>query len=98
MPLPLARAVASSRRKSGSDAPDSAAPDRRPSPAPVVLPAQSSPSAPRQSSVSFSASFPAPSVATERREIQLVNWSEIRGPLQETEDANLGGLTECQSS
>jgi hypothetical protein len=27
-------------------------------------------------------SFSAPSAATERREIQLVNWSKFRGPLQ----------------
>src|SRR5262249_29457788 len=35
-----------SRRKSGSDAPDTAAPDRLPSPAPAAPPAQSSPSLP----------------------------------------------------
>lgn len=54
---------ASSRRKSGSDAPDSAATDRLLSLVRAALPAQSSPSAPRQSSASSSASFLAPSVA-----------------------------------
>jgi len=37
----------------------------------------------RQSSVSFSATFSAPSVATERRKIQLVDRSGFRGPLQQ---------------
>src|SRR5215470_6770979 len=46
-----------------------------------MLPARSSPSAPRRSSVSSSSSSPAPFVATERLRIQLVNRSQIQGPL-----------------
>src|SRR5215831_17759475 len=46
-----------------------------------MLPARSSPSAPRPSSVSSSSSSLAPSVATERLKIQLVNRSQIQGPL-----------------
>jgi hypothetical protein len=48
----------------------------------IADPARSSPSAPRQSSVSSSASFSAPSVATERSKFQLVNRSDFWGPLQ----------------
>src|SRR5262249_33913786 len=73
--------AASSRRIFDWDGPGNAAPDRPPSPALAMLPARSSPSAPRPSSVSFSSSSPAPSVATERLRIQLVNRSQIRGPL-----------------
>ena len=57
-------------------------PNRPPSRAPAAPPVQSSPSTPRRSSVLFSASFSAPSAATERPEIQLVNQSQIPGPLQ----------------
>src|SRR5262249_59088270 len=52
------------------------------SPARATPPTQSSPSLPRQFSVSFCSSSSAPSVATERLQIQLVNWSQIRGPFQ----------------
>jgi hypothetical protein len=55
IPAPPVRATAFSRRRSGSDEPDSAGPDQSLSFAPATLPARSWPSIPRQSSVSFSA-------------------------------------------
>src|SRR5262249_25433726 len=53
------------------------------SPARATPPTQSSPSLPGQFSVSFCSSSSAPSVATERLQIQLVNWSQIRGPFHD---------------
>src|SRR6516225_7800398 len=76
-----APAVASSRHKSDWDEPDSVGPDRPPSPVPAAPPARSLPSVLRQFCVSFCSSSSAPSVATERLRIQLVNRSQIRGPL-----------------
>jgi hypothetical protein len=58
-----------------------AEPDRPPSAVLAAPPRRSSPSAPRPTSVSFSSSSSAPSVVTERRQFQLVNWSQNRGPL-----------------
>src|SRR6516164_5585081 len=76
-----APAVASSRHKSDWDEPDSVGPDRPPSPVPAAPPARSLPSVLRQFCVSFCSSSSAPSVATERLRIQLVNRSQIRAPL-----------------
>src|SRR5262249_62382895 len=81
-PVPPAPEVAFSPRTFDSGAPGNPAPNRPPSPARATPPTQSSPSLPRQFSVSFCSSSSAPSVATERLQIQLVNWSQIRGPFQ----------------
>ncbi len=80
-PARRAPAVASSRRKSGSGGHRSAGPGRSPSPGPATLPRRSLPSAPRQSSVSYSASWSAPSVTTEPTKLQSSRWSQNRGPL-----------------
>lgn len=56
---------ASPRRKSGSGESDSAEQDRRASHSPALFPARSLPALPHQFSVSCSALFSAPSVATE---------------------------------
>jgi hypothetical protein len=54
----------------------------QPSPAPAVPPRRSAPSDPHRSSVSLASSSSAPFAVTERPNFQLVNRSQIRGPLQ----------------
>src|SRR5512132_3719287 len=75
------RAAASSRRKSGSDEPGTAAPDRRWSLPHGPRRARSAPWSPGRSSVASSWSSSAPSIMTERPSSQPSPWSSNRGPL-----------------
>src|SRR5208283_2856805 len=78
-PAPHGPAAASSRRKSGWDEPDGAAPGRLPSLVRAAPPAQSSPSAPRQSSVSSSSSSRSVLSHSEQTSSNYPTGPKIRG-------------------
>src|SRR5215471_17072664 len=88
---PLDPEAASSKRKSGSHAPGSAAPDASPLIVLATPPRRSLPSAPHRFSVS-SSSWSAPFIKTERHPHHLSRWSKIRGPLHD--DGPLNALKE----
>src|SRR5208283_5057430 len=83
-PAPHGPAAASSRRKSGWDEPDGAAPGRLPSLVRAAPPAQSSPSAPRQSSVSSSSSSRSVLSHSEQTSSNYPTGPKIRGHFNES--------------